>query len=240
MSDVQTPPQPPQEPQQPPAGRQCPRCGAPMTEEQEWCLACGAAVGTRVVAAPGWRAPLLITGAIALIAAIAIAVAIIQLADDTDEVAGDQPATAQATPSPPPATTPVPTATPDPGLMDPNATATPDATATPSPTETPEPTATPDGGDTSGGGVAEWPAGKSGWTVVLASTTSQSSAESKAETFSSDGIADVGVLNSDDFGSLKPGYWVVFSGQYDTQAQARDALDGVDASDAYVRRIAPN
>ena len=48
------------------------------------------------------------------------------------------------------------------------------------------------------------------------------------------------MLNSDDFGSLKPGFWVVYSGQYDTQAQARDALDGIDASDAYVRQIAPS
>ena len=75
---------------------------------------------------------------------------------------------------------------------------------------------------------------------MLASTTSESSADDKAEDFFADGIADVGVLNSDDFSSLKAGYWVVYSGQYDSQAQARDALDGIDASDAYVRRIAPN
>ena len=234
MSEVQTPPV-----AEPPTGRQCPRCGAAMTDEQEWCLACGAAVGTRVVAAPGWRGPLILSGALALIAAIAIAIAIIQLADDTDEVAGEPPATVQATPTP--VQTPVPTATPDPALTDPNATATPDpaATATATPSATPEATTTPDD-TTSGGGVAEWPAGKSGWTVVLASTTSESSAQSKAEGFASDGIADVGVLKSDDFGSLRAGFWVVFSGQYDTQAQARDALDGIDASEAYVRRIAPN
>jgi hypothetical protein len=214
-----------------------------MTEEQEWCLACGAAVGTRVVAAPGWRAPLIITGVIAVIAAVAIAVAIVQLADDTGEVTQEQPGTAQVTPTPPPATTPVPTPTltPDPGLVDPNATPTPapgtTPTPSPSPTETPEPTTTPDSGSST---VGEWPAGKSGWTVVLASTTSQSAAESRADGFTNDGISGVGVLNSDDFGSLKPGYWVVFSGEYDTQAQARDALDGIDASDAYVRRISPN
>ena len=237
MSDVQTPtpPQQPEQPQQPPTGRQCPRCGAPMTEEQEWCLACGAAVGTRVVAAPGWRTPLIIAGVIATIAAIAIAVAIVPLADDTGEVAQAPPA--PATPTPPPATTPAPTVTPDPALTDPNATATPEA-ATPEPTTTPERTTTPD--SSSSAGVAAWPAGKSGWTVVLASTTSESSADSKAENFISDGISGVGVLKSDDFSSLKPGYWVVFSGEYDSQAQARDALDGIDASDAYVRRIAPN
>jgi hypothetical protein len=75
---------------------------------------------------------------------------------------------------------------------------------------------------------------------VLASTSSESSANDKAESFVSDGIGSVGVLNSDDFSSLKAGFWVVYSGEFDTQAEARDALDGIDASDAYVRRIAPN
>jgi septal ring-binding cell division protein DamX len=227
-------------PTQQPAGRQCPRCGAPMTEEQEWCLVCGAAVGTRVVAAPGWRGPLIVAGVIAVIAAVAIAVAIVQLADDTRQVAQTPPATTEATPTPPPATTPVPTTTPEPGLTDP--TATPEATATPETTATPESTATPEATATpgAGSGTAEWPSGKSGWTVVLASTTSESSAKGKAASFASDGISGVGVLRSDDFSSLKAGYWVVFAGQYDTQDEARDALDGVDASDAYVRRIAPN
>jgi hypothetical protein len=204
-----------------------------MTEQQEWCLTCGAAVGTRVVAAPGWRAPLIVAGLIVAIAAIAIAVAIVQLADDTDQVAQNPPATAEATPTPAPTITPAPTTTPDPALTDPTTTPTPEATTTP------EATATPDSGGSSPG-TAEWPAGKTGWTVVLASTTSESSANDKAEGFASDGIANVGVLRSDDFSSLKPGFWVVFSGEYDTQDQARDALDGIDASDAYVRRIVPN
>jgi hypothetical protein len=209
-----------------------------MTEEQEWCLTCGAAVGTRVVAAPGWRAPLIGAAVIAVIAAIAIAVAIIQLADDTDQVAQNPQPTPQATPAP--ATTP----TPDPTLIDPNARPTPDTGITPSPTPSPEstpspePTSTP---DTSGGGsIASWPAGESGWTVVLASTTSKSSADDKAQGFIDDGISGVGVLNSDDFGSLNPGYWVVYSGQYDSQAEARSALDSVETNEAYVRRIAPN
>jgi hypothetical protein len=75
---------------------------------------------------------------------------------------------------------------------------------------------------------------------VLASTTSESAANDKAQTFIDDGISDVGVLNSDDFGSLKGGYWVVYSGQFDSQNQARSALDDIEASDAYVRQIAPN
>jgi len=237
VSAVETPPEQPTD-------RQCPRCGAAMAEQQEWCLHCGAAVGTRVVAAPGWRAPIAIAGVILTLAAIAVAVAIVQLADDTDRVA-ETPAAVNASPTPPPVATPAPALTPDPA-----ATTTPDPTLpeasgqetpTPSPTSTPEPTTTPDAGGTSGsGGDAEWPTEKSGWTVVLASDTSESEARDKAKRFAADGISGVGVLDSDDFSSLRGGYWVVFAGRYDGQSKASDALDGVDARDAYIRRIVPD
>jgi hypothetical protein len=233
VSTVETPPPPEQ-----PTARQCPRCGAPMTDEQEWCLACGAAVGTRVVPAPGWRVPLVIAGVLATVAAIAIAIAIIQLADDTGEVAQTPPA---ASPTVAPATpTPEPGAvTPDPTIPEASGQETPEPTTTPEATASPEPTTTPESG---GGGsdIAEWPSGKSGWTVVLASKTSESEAQDTAEQFADDGIADVGVLHSDDFSSLKAGFWVVYAGEYDSQSAASDALDGIDARDAYIRRIAPN
>ena len=235
MSAVQTPP-----PDQP-TGRQCPRCGAPMTDEQEWCLACGAAVGTRVVPAPGWRVPIAIAGVIVVLAAIAVAVAIIQLADDTDQVAQNPPATAEATPTPPAAATPVPTATPDAAAtVDPTL---PEASGqeTPQPSTTPEPSTTPQsGGGQGGSATATWPSGKSGWTVVLASDPSESKAKAAADGFAGDGISGVGVLRSGDFSSLKSGFWVVFSGQYDSQSKASDALDGIDAKDAYIRHIVPN
>jgi len=212
-----------------PAPRQCPRCGAAMTEEQEWCLRCGAAVGTRIAAAQGWRVPFLITGLLVILAAIAVAIAIIQLADDTDQVAG----TATPTPTPSavatPAPTPTPTLTPDPAI-----TPTPTPTATPTPT--PSATSTPD--SSSGAGtVAEWPAGQNGWTVVLASKNSEDAARDSAESFSAEGIPDVGILDSDDFSSLEGGFWVVYSGEFDAQSEATDALDDIDAPDAYIRRI---
>ena len=53
-------------------------------------------------------------------------------------------------------------------------------------------------------------------------------------------VEGVGVLKTDDFSSLKPGSFVVFAGQFDSQAQAADALDKVDAQDAYIRHIVPN
>jgi cell division septation protein DedD len=193
-----------------------------MADDQEWCLHCGAAVGTRIVAAPGWRTPIIIACSLLALAAIAVAIAIVQLADDTGQVAQNPPAAVNATPTPPPAATP--TVTPDSTM--------PEASGK----ETPEPTATPK----QGAADADWPAGESGWTVVLASDKSESDARDKADDFAADGIAGVGVLHSNDFSSLKPGYWVVFAGRYDSQSEASDALDGIDAKDAYIRRIEPS
>ena len=48
------------------------------------------------------------------------------------------------------------------------------------------------------------------------------------------------MLDSDGFSSLKGGFWVVFAGRYDGQSEASAALDGIDARDAYIRRIEPN
>ena len=209
-----------------PAPRQCPRCGAAMTDEQEWCLRCGAAVGTRIATAKGWRLPLAITGILVILAAIAVAIAIIQLADDTDQVAGTATPTPTPTPSAVATPTPTPTLTPDPA-----------ATATPTPTPTATPTSTPDSSPGSGS-IAEWPSGKDGWTVVLSSKSSEDAARDSAESFSSEGIPDVGILDSDDFDSLQGGFWVVYSGEFDSQSEATQALDDIEAPDAYIRRIA--
>jgi hypothetical protein len=194
-----------------------------MTPDQEWCLNCGAAVGTRIVAAPGWRTPIAIAAVLGVLLAIAIIVAIVQLADDTGTVRENPVAATTPTPSPAATSpTPAPTTTPSP-------------TATPS--TTPQPTTTPSGSTT---GDAEWPAGKEGWTVVLVTAPSEDDAKSKAEDFAGQGIEGVGVLDTNDFSSLKDGSFVVFAGQFDTQAQAADALDKVDAQDAYIRHIVPN
>ena len=112
----------------PPGARTCPRCGHPLARGQEWCLSCGAAVTTRIAAAPTWRGPLAAMAGVALLALAALALAFFALADD-------EPATTPAT-----APTPTPVATP---TVPADATPTP-AVGTPTPTPTPAPGTAPD------------------------------------------------------------------------------------------------
>lgn len=79
----------------------CPRCGAVVGPEQEWCLSCGAPARTRLVPTPNWRAPLLVLALIAVLAGIALALAFADLTNDNEPAA---PASSQA--PPPAATTP--------------------------------------------------------------------------------------------------------------------------------------
>ncbi len=59
---------------------------------------------------------------------------------------------------------------------------------------------------------------------MLVSATSRNAADAKAEQAIKRGI-DAGVLRSDDFSTLREGYWVVFAGQYDTSEEATRAAD---------------
>jgi uncharacterized paraquat-inducible protein A len=77
----------------------CPRCGAAVAPEQEWCLRCGAAARTRLVPTPNWRAPLMVLALIAVLAAIALALAFVELTNDNEPAAPTQ--TAPAAPAQP-------------------------------------------------------------------------------------------------------------------------------------------
>jgi cell division septation protein DedD len=196
--------------------RRCPRCGSELTPEQEWCLECGAGVGTTVVGPPSWRGPVAIVAVLLAIAAAALVLALVELAGDAEQVAEQPAPTAQA---------PV----------------TPTQTAAPAPTTTPESTTltpTPEAGGSTA--LAEWPTGTEGWTVVLESSSTEDAAEARAQELAGQGIS-VGLLSSDDFGSLEPGRYVVFSGQYDSRRAADQALAALSSQveGAYVRRVAP-
>lgn len=85
---------------------------------------------------------------------------------------------------------------------------------------------TPSGGGP--GSVADWPSGTDGWTVALASypqTGGRKVATARARKARAQGLPQVGVLDSSRYASLRPGYWVVFSGIYATEAEATSALE---------------
>ncbi len=222
MSSVETPPPPT------PVERRCPRCDARLSAEQEWCLECGAAVGTRIAEPRGWRASLAVVGVLLALALIAVVLAIAELSRDAEgvqEVAG--------TPTPTPSV--VPTATPSPDAEG-------GATATPVPTPSATPPASPESGGTSASpGLTEWPEGRTAWTVVLNSSGSQEDAERLAGELAGKGVPDVGVIDSNDFESLGPDSFVVFSGTFDSEEEAQEALAEVrdEAGGGSTRRIVP-
>jgi hypothetical protein len=208
------------EPAPAPEERRCPRCGASLTPEQEWCLECGADVGTVVAGPRGWHWPLAVVGVLLALAAIAVVLAFVELAGDAERVTE-----APATPTP---GAPAPTPSPTPGTGEP--TATP-GTPTPEGEATVEPPA--------GGPVASWPGGTA-WTIVVNSSGTREDAERIANELSAKGVP-VGVLDSNEFQSLGPDSFVVFSGQYQSRQEADDALAAIraQAGGGSARRIVP-
>jgi len=221
-------------------GGECPGCGAPLEPLQEYCLHCGNRVPTPggVVAALGgaWRRRLRwypgdwIWVALALLAIAAIGAAVAVATSRENSEAG----TIVATTSPGVITGPAvqttpetaPTATPEPP---PTATAKPPAPQAPASSRRQRK-------------LRIWPSGKSGWTIVLRSDTSRERARAEARKAIRAGLRDVGVLDSASYSSLHPGYFVVFSGIYDSQPDAEDALDDATSGGypgAYVRPVSP-
>jgi len=192
--------------------RRCPRCGADLRAEQEWCLSCGTGLGTRIAPTPRWRLPVALIALLAAVLVAALAVVIVQAADDADPVT--QPPPAQPTPAPA-APTPAPTPAP----------ATPPASGATAPAD-----AT----------LAEWPAGESGWTVIVAATPTREAAEARARELAAAG-REVGVLEGDAYAPLRPGTWAVWLGRQPDRAAAQAALDGLgsEGEGAFVRRVRP-
>jgi hypothetical protein len=215
---------PPDDPQIEQSQLTCPNCGTPGDGAQEYCLECGLrlpqpdALPARLGAVwqrrlrwyPGdWIWPAL---GLAVIAALGAAVAILSTASGEAAV---QPTIVLTSPvlsasiltTP---TVPIPTVpTPTPSV--------PEPTATPR-TLHPQPA----------GAVLAWPAGRSGYTIVLGSDPKPDGLEAalaEAHNAQAVGLTRVGVLDSDRFSSLHPGYYVVFSGVYGSYSQANDQLD---------------
>ena len=199
--------------------RRCPRCAAPYAEGQEYCLECG----ERIPAAPGlttrlgnrwrrrlgwypgdWIWPALLTLLVAVVAGLLSA---LFLADESSSAGGTLVRTLER-----PSTAPQQQAPPEPTITAPT---TPTATTGTTPRRPPPPRKA---------ALVFWPAGKSGWTIVLDSvpaTNGRTGAVAEARQAARLGMQEVGVLDSSGFSSLHPGYFVVFAGIYDTEAEAQ-------------------
>jgi hypothetical protein len=216
----------------------CPRCGTATEPRQEYCLECGARLQTPGVVpalAGGWRRrlrwypgdwiwPSLLALAIAALAASAAILWTREAEPATETLVGD--------------TSQLPTTVATiPGTTE---------TAAPTvPTETAETGATTTRAPTSRS-LVEWPRGRSGWTLVLASVPTSGGREpavARAREALDAGLEQVGVLDSSRFTSLHPGYYVVFSGVYASLDEAQDAAsEAADAGfgNSYGRRITPS
>ena len=87
---------------------------------------------------------------------------------------------------------------------------------------------------------SDWPGG-SGYTAILASVSSEAEARSIQTEATGRGL-DAGVLFSTDYSSLRPGYWVVFSGVFpntEGAAERAEHAHELGYSEAYPRFVAP-
>jgi hypothetical protein len=246
--------QPPEPP--PDAGaeeRRCPRCTAPYEPLQEYCLECG----QRLVPLPSdsytrtvvWSRESPVWLWIALVALLLVALAagaIVALAaTDDDEPAGAASSSEGAIPvGPPTGPITIDTLTGESTITIPPITTTTFptfSTSTTFPTSTMTTSTTTTGGS---GTIQFWPPNTDGYTVVLKSTPvseGRGPAESSAQQALNAGLPEVGILDSSNFSTLNPGYYVTFTGVYDTQNEAENALPRARSSGfptAYVREVA--
>jgi hypothetical protein len=91
--------------------------------------------------------------------------------------------------------------------------------------------------------LMQWPRGLDGWTIVLVSMPQRNGskpAREKAQEAVKRGLRQVGIIDSSRFPSLHAGYYVVFTGVYDSAEEAAGALRQAKAvfRTAYTREIA--
>ena len=229
-------------------GRQrlCPRCGAPFDEGQQYCLDCGfrldAGGGLVGRLAGGWRDrfgwypgdwvwPVLL----GLVVAVVGGTVAVVVTDSSRGGNGTLVATHAGTPREP-VTPPVTATVALPTVPSGTPTTTgPPTTQTQSPPSTSKPPPA--------GGLSAWPANRNGYTVVIESipvNAGRSLAVGRAQAALRAGLPQVGVINSNLYSSLHPGYWVVFSGIYASSGAADSAAQAAQAKGfgaAYSRQI---
>ena len=242
----------------------CHRCGAPHDPFQEYCLECGARLARTQ---PGWSvwrrdtwtrdSPFWFWAAFLGLLAIALVTGAIVLAatgDDEDAAPTTGPGTTiltdpatGATTEPLPETVTPPTFTgttdvtfPTTGLTT-TGTTTGFTTTTGTTTTTTGTTTTT---TTGGGSAATWPAAQSGYTVIVGSfreSRGRGPAETRATQARNAGLSQVGIIRSSDFSSLRPGWYAVFTGIFDSRSDALTRLSQARGTypTAYLRHVRP-
>ncbi|MFN2470488.1 MAG: zinc ribbon domain-containing protein [Gaiellaceae bacterium] len=202
-----------------PDGQACPACGAEGEPGQEYCLECGGRLapgrGMLPALAGAWRARLpwypgdWIWSALLLLVVAATAGTVALVMTDEGEPRA-LPIVATSDRPVPPAQRPR------------------QATSTPAPEErTTGPGAAKRPPGRKRGELVEWPLASSAYTVVIASlpsTVGRAAATKTARKASRAGLPDVGLLDSSRYPSLHPGYFVIFSGVYESADDAASAL----------------
>ena len=222
----------------------CPRCNATVDRNQEYCLECGTRLGheqrpgsiDRTSAGIGQRhgraGPWVVPALLGLVIAVLGTGAAIAISSDGEEPSAISTATGGSltvTNDGSTLTAPEPT--------EPTTTTAPPTTTAPKPTTTPKPPVNP--------AAIVWPRDRRGWTIVLLSlpqSNGLAGANAKAAQLRRDGLRRVGVLDSDRYASLHPGYYVIFTGVFDSEAEASGALQRARAvcnCSAYQREIIP-
>jgi hypothetical protein len=247
MSEPPPPPPPPSGPDVPPSPEPppepgvCPRCGAPHDPYQEYCLECGhrlpSPYGMRTREIWSRDSPLWLWAALlALLLVALVAGTIVAIAATRGDKEGQPRTSIPVVTTGPSTTDTVGVITQPPTTVTINPPTTTFGSTTTLPTTTLSTTTTTTGNVT-------WPAGKDGYSIFLKSVPTsegRAKADAAAQRARNNGLSQVGVLNSSDFSSLNPGYWVTFTGIYDTQQQANAALPNARARGfptAYTRPV---
>jgi hypothetical protein len=216
----------------------CPRCNAVVQPAQEYCLECGGRLGhvrpgpverasAGMAERHSWAGAWILPALLGLVIAVLGTGAAIAISDNGQEPSAVSTATGGSltvTDTGSTLTAPEPT------------TAAATTTAPPATTTAPAPPQNP--------AAVTWPRDERGWTIVLLSlpqANGRSAAAAKATEARSGGLRQVGVLDSSRYASLHPGYYVVFTGIYDTEAEAASSLQRAKAvfPTAYQREIVP-
>ena len=249
-------------PPRPPAGPSvaCPSCGGPVEPDQLSCLECGAPLRVAHGRMPSWRVTVLGVALALLVLGTGLGFLLRELTteDPTRAAAPASPAaSAPATTAPLPTEGEQPTEpgsgsttgepAPDEPLPSDSTESEAPPASDPAPPSAPgaEPPASgngsPDEPQATSGSVASWPAGKSAFTVILVSSERRVDARREARRASSAGLP-AGLLRSNDYSSLRPGYWVAYAGEFEARPEAARRAQSYAAQgfpDAYPRRIEP-